>query len=491
MAATQGKRFAVIADEAHSSQTGEAAAKLKAVLSTAELRELADGGEVSTEDILAAQMAARSAESGISYVAFTATPKAKTLELFGRRPNPALPASATNLPEPFHVYSMRQAIEEGFILDVLKNYTPYKLAFKLAHNGQELDEKEVERSEALKGIMRWVRLHPYNIVQKVQVVVEHFRENVAVLLGGKAKAMVVVASRLEAVRWQLAIDKYIKSQGYKFATLVAFSGEIRDPQSGPDPFTETSKTLNPNVRGREIREAFNTDDYQILLVANKFQTGFDQPLLCGMYVDKRLAGITAVQTLWRLNRAHDGKDTTYVVDFINDPEEILTAFKAYYQTAELSGVTDPNLVFDLRTKLDSAGFYDEFEVNRVVEVELNPRSRQSDLAAALEPVVSRLLIRYKDALERFRIATARNGATAAEEAKNEIDALVLFKHDMTVFQRMYAFLPQIFDYGNTAIEKRFIFYNSRLPSSHYSDNRSSFTASCPFSSLAEIVQSTA
>ena len=346
---------------------------------------------------------------------------------------------------------------------MLKNYTPYKLAFKLAHNGQELDEKEVERSEALKGIMRWVRLHPYNIVQKVQVVVEHFRENVAVLLGGKAKAMVVVASRLEAVRWQLAIDKYIKSQGYKFATLVAFSGEIRDPQSGPGPFTETSKTLNPNVRGREIREAFNTDDYQILLVANKFQTGFDQPLLCGMYVDKRLAGITAVQTLWRLNRAHDGKDTTYVVDFINDPEEILTAFKAYYQTAELSGVTDPNLVFDLRTKLDSAGFYDEFEVNRVVEVELNPRSRQSDLAAALEPVVSRLLIRYKDALERFRIATARNGATAAEEAKNEIDALVLFKHDMTVFQRMYAFLSQIFDYGNTAIEKRFIFYKRLLP----------------------------
>jgi type I restriction enzyme R subunit len=207
LAATQGKRFAVIADEAHSSQTGEAAAKLKAVLSAEELRDLNDGGEVSTEDVLAAQMAARSAESGITYVAFTATPKAKTLELFGRRPNPALPAGATNLPEPFHVYSMRQAIEEGFILDVLKNYTPYKLAFRLAHNGKELDDREVERSAALKGIMRWVRLHPYNISQKVQVVVEHFRENVAPLLNGRAKAMVVVASRVEAVRWQLAIDK--------------------------------------------------------------------------------------------------------------------------------------------------------------------------------------------------------------------------------------------------------------------------------------------
>jgi type I restriction enzyme R subunit len=463
LAATQGKRFAVIADEAHSSQTGEAAAKLKALLSPEELQELADGGEVSTEDLLAAQMSARSAEHGITYVAFTATPKAKTIELFGRRPDPSLPASVSNLPAPFHVYSMRQAIEEGFILDVLRNYTPYKLAFKLAHNGKELDDKEVERSEALKGIMRWVRLHPYNIAQKVQVVVEHFRENVAPLLNGNAKAMVVVASRLEAVRWQLAIDKYIKDQGYKIATLVAFSGEINDPQSGPDSFSETSRMLNPNLRGRDMREAFNTDEYQILLVANKFQTGFDQPLLCGMYVDKRLAGITAVQTLSRLNRAHDGKDTTYVVDFVNDPEEILTAFKTYYDTAELANVTDPHLVFDLRMKLDALGFYDEFEVNRIVEVEFNPKSKQSDLAAALEPVISRLLQRYKSAQERLKIAVARNDAKTAEDAKNELNALVLFKHDMSVFQRMYAFLSQIFDYGNTAIEKRFIFYKRLLP----------------------------
>jgi type I restriction enzyme R subunit len=466
LAATQGKRFAVIADEAHSSQSGEAAAKLKALLSAEELQELqelADGGEVSTEDLLAAQMAARSAERGIIYVAFTATPKAKTLELFGRRPNSDLPASADNLPAPFHVYSMRQAIEEGFILDVLKNYTPYKLAFKLAHNGKELDEKEVERSEALKGIMRWVRLHPYNIAQKVQVVVEHFRENVAPLLNGKAKAMVVVASRVEAVRWKLAIEKYIKDQGYKIGTLVAFSGEVNDTQSGPDSFTETSKTLNPNLRGRDMREAFNTDEYQILLVANKFQTGFDQPLLCGMYVDKRLAGIAAVQTLSRLNRAHDGKDTTYVVDFVNDPEEILTAFQAYYATAELANVTDPHLVFDLRMKLDAAGFYDEFEVNRVVEVEFNPKAKQSDLTAALEPVVARLLHRYKAAQERLKIAQAKDDTKAAEDAQNELNALMLFKHDMAVFQRMYAFLSQIFDYGNTAIEKRFIFYKRLLP----------------------------
>jgi type I restriction enzyme, R subunit len=463
LAATQGKRFAVIADEAHSSQTGEAAAKLKALLSADELRELADGGEVSTEDLLAAQMAGRSADGGITYVAFTATPKAKTLELFGRRPNPSQPASVTNLPAPFHVYSMRQAIEEGFILDVLKNYTPYKLAFKLAHEGREIDDKEVERDEALKGIMRWVRLHPYNIAQKVQVVIEHFRENVAPLLNGRGKAMVVVASRLEAVRWRLAMDKYIKDRGYTIATLVAFSGEISDAESGPGPFTETSRTLNPNLRGRDMREAFDTDEYQILLVANKFQTGFDQPMLCGMYVDKRLAGIAAVQTLSRLNRAHDGKDTTYIVDFVNDPTEILAAFKVYYATAELSDVTDPHLVYDLRMKLDAAGFYDDFEVDRVANVEFNPKARQSDLAAALEPVVGRLLQRYKSGQERLRAAAATKDLKAASEAQDELNSLLLFKHDMAGFQRMYAFLSQIFDYGNTAIEKRFIFYRRLLP----------------------------
>ncbi|SFP60036.1 type I restriction endonuclease subunit R [Pseudomonas borbori] len=463
LAATEGKRFAVIADEAHSSQTGEAASKLKQVLSTEELKELADGGEASTEDILAAQMSARSAESGITYVAFTATPKAKTLELFGRRPNSELPESISNLPAPFHVYSMRQAIEEGFILDVLHNYTAYKTAFKLAHNGEELSEAEVERSQALKGIMRWVKLHPYNIAQKVQVVIEHFRENVQPLLEGKAKAMVVVSSRQEAVRWQLAIDQYVQRQGYPIGTLVAFSGEVNDPESGPDPFTETSQALNPHLRGRDIREAFSGDEYQILLVANKFQTGFDQPLLCGMYVDKKLGGIQAVQTLSRLNRAHPKKDTTYVLDFVNEPDEILTAFKAYYSTAELEDVTDPHLVYDLRTKLDSAGHYDQFEVERVVTVLLNPAARQSELSAALEPVANRLLVRYRIAQDELRAAEANGDGEAMKEAKDEMDALVLFKRDMGSFQRLYAFLSQIFDYGNTDIEKRQLFFKHLLP----------------------------
>ncbi|WP_322041386.1 type I restriction endonuclease subunit R [Burkholderia diffusa] len=451
LAATEGKRFAVIADEAHSSQTGEAAAKLKQLLSAEEWAELQDGGEIDTEVLLAAQMGARTGREGLTYVAFTATPKQKTLELFGR-PGP------DGLPEPFHVYSMRQAIEEGFILDVLKNYTTYKLAFKLAHDGQEYDEKQVERSAAMKGIMQWVRLHPYNIAQKVQIVVEHYRENVQPLLDGKAKAMVVVASRKEAVRWQKAIRTYIEKRNYPLGVLVAFSGEIDDPESYPAPVTETSKELNPGLKGRDIRDAFAEPEYHLLLVANKFQTGFDQPLLCGMYVDKMLGGIQAVQTLSRLNRAHPCKDTTYILDFVNDAGDVLKAFKTYYETAELEATTDPHHVYDLRAKLDAAGYYDDFEVDRVARVELDPKGTQAQLQVAIAPVADRLLKRYKVAQQDKANAEAQHDDKAAQAAKDMLDALVLFKNDMGAFVRLYAFLSQIFDYGNTDIEKRFLFY---------------------------------
>jgi len=462
LAATKGKRFAVIADEAHSSQTGEAAAKLKAVLSPADLAELKEGGEVGLDEVLAAQMSARAGEGGITYVAFTATPKAKTLELFGNRPNPALAAGPDNLPGPFHVYSMGQAIEEGFILDVLQNYISYKLAFKLAHNGTEYDETTVERSTAMKGIMGWVRLHPYNIAQKVQIVVEHFRETVAPLLGGQAKAMVVVGSRVEAVRWKLAMEKYIAGQGYAIGTLVAFSGEVDDPDSGGEPFSETSHSMNPNLRARDMREAFKGDEYRILLVANKFQTGFDQPLLCGMYVDKRLDGVQAVQTLSRLNRAHPGKDTTYVVDFVNDAQDILTAFKAYHATAELADTTDPNLVYNLRAKLDATGHYDDYEVERVVKAELLGTSQQ-ELLAALEPVADRLLRRHKSLREALRIAQEKPDQTAMKAVEDELASLTMFKSDLGAYLRLYTFLSQIFDYGNTEIEKRAIFFKRLLP----------------------------
>jgi type I restriction enzyme R subunit len=458
LAATEGKRFAVIADEAHSSQTGEAATKLKEVLSAEELEELKDGGEISAEDILAAQMKNRADDKGITFVAFTATPKAKTLEIFGTLPDPGRKPAKDNVPHAFHVYSMRQAIEEGFILDVLQNYTSYKLAFKLAHEGKGFDETEVERSTALKGIMRWVRLHPYNISQKVEIIIEHFRENVALLLDGKAKAMVVVGSRKEAVRWKLAMDKYITEKGYGLGTLVAFSGSVSDNDSGPEEFTEKGSTLNPSLKGRDIREAFKGEEYQVLIVANKFQTGFDQPLLCGMYVDKRLAGIQAVQTLSRLNRCYPGKDRTYVVDFVNEPEDVLAAFKVYFDTAELEGTTNPNLVYDLRAKLDAKGYYDDYEVDRVVWVDIDPDAKQSDLVAAVEPVADRLLKKYKAALDAYRSANEAGDDETAKSSKEEMDELILFKRDLQTFLRLYTFLSQIFDYGNTAIEKRAIFY---------------------------------
>jgi len=456
LSSTEGKTFAVIADEAHSSQTGEAASKLKQLLSAEELAELQDGGEIGTEDLLAAQMAARTGADGLTYVAFTATPKSKTMELFGR-------PGSDGLPQPFHVYSMRQAIEEGFILDVLKNYTTYKLAFKLANDGKEYDEKEVEKSEAMKGIMQWVRLHPYNIAQKVKVVVEHFRENVQPLLQGRAKAMIVVSSRKEAVRWQKEIAGYIQKQNYPLGVLVAFSGEVDDPASFPEPVSEVSKDLNPGLKGRDIREAFNEQNYHLLLVANKFQTGFDQPLLCGMYVDKKLGGIQAVQTLSRLNRAAPGKDTTYILDFVNDAAEVLAAFKTYYETAELEATTDPHMVYDLRAKLDSAGHYDDFEVHRVAKVATDPKGTQSQLLAAISPVADRLLKRFTAALADKAAAEAQNDETGEQVAKDVMAALLLFKNDMGAFVRLYSFLSQIFDYGNTDIEKRFLFYKLLLP----------------------------
>jgi type I restriction enzyme R subunit len=280
--------------------------------------------------------------------------------------------------------------------------------------------------------------------------------------------MVVVGSRVEAVRWKLAIDSYIQAQGYNLGSLVAYSGEVNDPSSLPEPVTELSTQLNPGLKGRDIRDAFATDEFQILLVANKFQTGFDQPLLCGMYVDKKLAGIQAVQTLSRLNRAYKGphglKDTTYILDFANAPDEVLAAFQTYYETAQLAGVTDPELIFDLRAKLDSAGHYDDFEVDRVALVELNPKATQSQLVAAIEPVADRLLKRFKAAKAAHDEAVARYAdGPEAKDAKDTLDALVLFKRDLGTFVRVYAFLSQMFDYGNTAIEKRAIFFKRLLP----------------------------
>jgi type I restriction enzyme, R subunit len=428
----KGKSFAVIADEAHSSQTGTTANKVKKVLGGDELADFEDGGEVDMEAVLAAEMESRAAASNISYFAYTATPKAKTLELFGR-------LNADGKPAPFHLYTMQQAIEEEFILDVLKNYTPYKVAFKLAHNGQEYDSDGplVDKSQAVKELMQWVRLHEFNISQKVALIIEHYRENVAWRLGGKAKAMVVTGSRREAVRYKLAFDEYIKRTGrVDVQALVAFSGSVNDLESGPDQFTETS--MNPGLKGRSLPTAFASDSHQIMLVANKFQTGFDQPLLVAMYVDKKLSGVTAVQTLSRLNRTATGKDTTFVLDFVNDPQLVLEAFQPYYRDARLSDVSDPNVVTDLKDKLDQSDIYLESEIEAAAAVEVFKKGNNA-LSAAVAPGKSRFLARYEAAVKD------KDG-----EAKDRLD---IFRSDLTSFVNAYDFLSQILNFEDVAIEK--------------------------------------
>ena len=463
---TQGKRFAVIADEAHSSQTNESAAAVKLILSEKLEGEVVEIEETSGEDVLNEQLAqamrakAAGKETGITFVAFTATPKERTIQLFGTRPDPSRPPASDNVPRAFHVYSMRQAIEEKFILDVLQNYISYKTAFQLAHAGKG-GKQVVDASAAKAGIMGWVDLHSFNIAKHVEIVVEHFREHIEPLLNGQAKAMVVTSSRLEAVRWQRAVQKYIAAKGYKINTLVAFSGEVIDPDISEEPVTEFSKSLNPMLGGKSIREAFSSKngergDYALLLVANKFQTGFDEPLLCGMYVHKRLDGIAAVQTLSRLNRSYPGKDTTYVVDFRNDPQDILAAFRQYYETAELADVTDPHVIYALRAKLDAAGCYTDRDVEAVARLRVLG-GKQSELDGILVPIANRLLGEFHQAKETFK--SEEDASTpSALSAKATMDALLLFKKDMATYVRLYSFLSQIFDYGNTDIEKRGIFY---------------------------------
>ncbi len=478
-----GRSYAIIADEAHSSQTGTTARKLREVLMAEKIgAEQLDGDEesasgeveLSSEDMLRLSLEARKGSNKLSYFAFTATPKAKTLELFGRRPNLDEPASDTNKPLPFHVYSMRQAIEEGFILDVLQNYTSYRVAYQLAHENPDLDQ-EVDSKKAASKMAKWVRLHPYNIAQKVETIIEHFNEKVKHLLGGEAKAMVVTSSRLEAVRYKLAFEKYVQSKGYdNVNAMVAFSGEVNDPDLPEQPFTENN--MNPGLRGRDMRKAFDTTDYQVMLVANKFQTGFDQPKLVAMYVDKPLKGVECIQTLSRLNRTYKGKDKTFVLDFVNDPEEILAEFKVYFQTAELAGVSDPNIVYELMKKLDKVGIYQWREVEAFVETYNNKQANQAKLANLCKPAVDRFSVRYKEATQVLQSAQAelskakiessspqeqdkkiKFAENSVKHAKEARDILEVFKKDLISFYRYYEFTSQIVNFDDFELEKLSIF----------------------------------
>ncbi|MGL5290692.1 MAG: type I restriction endonuclease subunit R, partial [Vibrionaceae bacterium] len=416
-----GRSYAVIADEAHSSQTGTTARKLREVLMakqiSAELGKDDEDGEVelSSEEILRLSIEARKGSNKISYFAFTATPKAKTLELFGRRPKLDEPASDSNKPQPFHVYSMRQAIEEGFILNVLRNYVSYRTAYNLALNDPDVDH-EVDSKKATSKLIKWVRLHPHNIAQKVEIIIEHFNKKVKHLLGGEAKAMVVTSGRLEAVRYKRAFEKYVQEKGYtNLNAMVAFSGEVNDPDIPDHPFTENN--MNSNLCGRDMRKAFDTTDFQIMLVANKFQTGFDQPKLVAMYVDKSLKGVECIQTLSRLNRTYKGKDKTFVLDFVNDPKDILAEFKVYFQTAELSDVSDPYIVFKLMEKLNSIGIYRWCEVEAFVETYNNKQANQAKLANLCKPAVDRFSVRYKEAT--LVLQSAQDSLSKAKIEKND------------------------------------------------------------------------
>jgi type I restriction enzyme, R subunit len=475
------RNYVVIADEAHSSQSGSTARQLKEVLM---VDGVGEDDELTTEDILDAAVASRRASGNLSYLAFTATPKTKTLELFGRLPNPGEQPSKTNKPAAYHVYSMRQAIEEGFILDVLKNYTNYKVAYNLAMKIQGSDQ-EVESKKAKVRLNQWVRLHDYNISQKVQVIVEHFKANVMGLLGGQAKAMVVTSSRKEAVRYKLGFDKYIAQHGYqKIHAMVAFSGEVEFSDKDPDAaalvghkYAETN--MNPSLKGRDMRKAFDTDDYQVMIVANKFQTGFDQPKLCAMYVDKKLGGVECVQTLSRLNRTYPGKkDTgTFILDFFNEPEVILESFQPYFQTAELADVSDPDLIFDLFDKLRAAGIFSWHEVEQFCEAFFVKSKSNAAIANICKPAVERWQKRYKSAVDAFKqskdlfertkktsdAVLIANAEKSFKECKQEKDALEIFKKDLGTFVRFYEFMSQIVDYDNKELEKLSLYARNLRP----------------------------
>jgi type I restriction enzyme, R subunit len=458
-------RYAVIADEAHSSQTGSSASKLKQILGSDAL----EAEEVSAEDLLDAAVQARQPNERISYYAFTATPKAKTLELFGRVPDPTQPPGASNKPEAFHLYSMRQAIEEGFILDVLQNYTTYSTAWKIAHPDGE--DEEVDSKKARMKLARWVRLHPYNIDKKVEIIVEHFRANIRHLLGGQAKAMVVTSSRQEAVRYQLAVKAYVQQMGYADVhPLVAFSGSVLPDEVIPEEVTESSSLLNAGLNGRDLAEAFDTQDFNVMIAANKYQTGFDQPKLCAMYVDKKLQGVDCVQTLSRLNRTFPAKQT-FILDFFNEPQDILDAFLPYYTKAELSDVTDPQIIYDLQKKLDAEGIYHWQEVEAFALAFFDPKAAASKLSYYCQPAKERFAKRYafsvesrQQALDYKRTAEANGDSAglkkaehALKEAGEQVDQLDLFRKNLQSFVRLYEFLSQIVPYEDRELEQLCVF----------------------------------
>ncbi|WP_022727546.1 type I restriction endonuclease subunit R [Fodinicurvata sediminis] len=406
------RRFAILVDEAHSSQSGKSAQALADALT----REATSSDDV--EDIIAAYQKSRGPQANISYFAFTATPRNVTLERFGV-PGP------DGLPRPFHLYSMRQAIEEGFILDVLQNYMTYKAYYELEKAIE--DDPELQGRKAQRRVARFASLHPTAISQKVEVIVEHFRRHVRHELGGNAKAMVVTQSREHALRYYFGLRDYIQKHGYQdVQALVAFSGELR-----LDGETWTEAEVN-GFSETELPRRFDGSEYQILIVAEKYQTGFDQPKLCAMYVDRKLAGLQAVQTLSRLNRTMPGKDTTYVLDFQNSIEDIQEAFMPFHEMTALMETSDPNQVYALESRLRTFGIIDPEEVERFARTYYKGPLDGWD-RIKLEGLV-------REAVQRFE----------AEEDEGRQEE---FRQLLKSFMRFYSFVAQVVRLEDTDLEK--------------------------------------
>ncbi|WP_026378172.1 type I restriction endonuclease subunit R [Aestuariimicrobium kwangyangense] len=431
-----GHRFAVIVDEAHSSSSGDSMKKLKtvlgsdddeALLAAAESIEASAEQKAENDDPVLASAQARGRQKNLSFFAFTATPKPKTLDLFGQ-------LDSEGNRQPFHTYSMRQAIEEGFILDVLANYTTYATYYKLA-NAEPRTDPELNQSKAKAALARFVSLHPYQLEQKAEVIVEHFRQKTASKIDGRAKAMVVTRSRLHAVRTKQALDAYITKKGYDrgagaLKTLVAFSGAVTDPDMPEVAFTEAGINGFPET---QLPKNFHEDEFQVLVVAEKYQTGFDEPLLHTMYVDKKLSGVKAVQTLSRLNRTHPGKTETFVLDFANSAEEIKDSFAPFYEET-LAVPTEPQMLYTMEHDLRSAGVMaaDEIRAGALALLSDDP-GQQAAVYAAVTPAVGRFSLLEED------------------DDRDE------FRAKLNHFCRAYGFVAQVMPWADPDLEELFLY----------------------------------
>ncbi|MBF0537204.1 MAG: type I restriction endonuclease subunit R [Nitrospirae bacterium] len=420
----KGKRFAVIIDEAHSSQSGEGAKHLKETLSTTiDKAEEEDKEESDIEETIIKEINARGKQPNISYFAFTATPKNKTLELFGKKtPDGGF--------EAHHVYCMRQAIEEGFILDVLENYTTFERYFKLKKKYE--GDKEYEKKKAVQLLTSYVDLQPHALEKKTALMLDHFLQHTVDAIQRRGRAMVVTRSRLHAVRYYLEFKRQMEDRGLKFKPLVAFSGTVKDPDSAAE-FTETG--LNQLPQKVSIPDALKTPDYRILIVAEKFQTGFDEPMLHTMYVDKKLEGVHAVQALSRLNRTMRGKSETTVLDFVNNPEDILTSFQPYYQTTLLEGETDPNKLYDIKTELEQFDLYTKADVDEFAAIFFNEKVPRELLQPTLDKIIESWRHRQENVREDFR-------------------------GRLKSYFRLYGFLSQLITFTDVDLEKLYVFTRS-------------------------------